>query len=152
MTKPSGGNPVNTGASFKPDRVTSLVKNYHTMNIYTLLLLILVGLMTGAFAGIMGLGGGIILIPALIFIFGFSQHQANGTSLAVMLPPIGLFAAYNYYKAGHVNLKYALILAAAFMIGSYFTSHWATKIPEVTLRKIFSLFLLLVAVKMFFTK
>ena len=69
-----------------------------------------------------------------------------------MLPPIGLFAAYNYYKAGHVNLKYALILAAAFMIGSYFTSHWATKIPEVTLRKIFSLFLLLVAVKMFFTK
>lgn len=69
-----------------------------------------------------------------------------------MLPPIGLFAAWNYYKAGHANLKYALILAVAFMIGSYFTSQWATKIPEVTLRKIFSVFLLLVAIKMFFSK
>ncbi len=123
-----------------------------TMSTYTLLLLIITGLVTGAFAGMMGLGGGLILIPALVFIFGFSQQQANGTSLAVMLPPIGLFAAYNYYKAGHVNLKYALILAAAFMIGSYFTSAWATKIPEATLRRIFSIFLFLVAIRMFFSK
>lgn len=99
------------------------------MSTYTLLLLILTGLVTGAFAGMMGLGGGLIMIPALVFIFGFTQQQANGTSLAVMLPPIGLFAAYNYYKAGQVNLKFALILAATFMIGSYFTSAWATKIP-----------------------
>jgi uncharacterized membrane protein YfcA len=122
------------------------------MSTYTLLLLILTGLVTGAFAGMMGLGGGLIMIPALVFIFGFTQQQANGTSLAVMLPPIGLFAAYNYYKAGQVNLKFALILAATFMIGSYFTSAWATKIPEVTLRKIFSVFLFLVAIKMFFSK
>jgi len=122
------------------------------MSTYTLLLLILTGLVTGAFAGLMGLGGGLILIPALVFIFGFSQQMANGTSLAVMLPPIGMFAAYNYYKAGQVNLKYALILAAAFMIGSYFTSAWAVKIPETTLRKIFSIFLFLVAIRMFFSK
>ncbi len=122
------------------------------MNTYTLLLLILTGLVTGAFAGMMGLGGGLVLIPALIFIFGFSQQQANGTSLAVMLPPIGLFAAWNYYKAGFVNFKYAMILAVAFMIGSYFTSAWATKIPEAVLRKIFSIFLFLVAIRMFFSK
>ena len=122
------------------------------MNITILLLLILTGLVTGAFAGIMGLGGGLIMIPALVFIFGFSQQQANGTSLAVMLPPIGLFAAWNYYKAGYVNLKYALIIAVAFMIGSYFSSAWATKIPELTLRKIFSITLFLLAIKMFFTK
>jgi uncharacterized membrane protein YfcA len=122
------------------------------MNINMLLLLCLVGLVTGAFGGMLGLGGGLILIPALVYIFGFSQHQAVGTSLAVMLPPIGMFAAYNYYKAGQVNIKYALILAIAFMIGSYFTSKIALKIPENALRKVFSIFLVLVAVKMFFTK
>ena len=122
------------------------------MNIYLLLLLVLIGLVTGAFSGVLGLGGGLIIIPALVFIFGFSQHMANGTSLAMMLPPIGIFAAYNYFKADQVNVKYALILAAAFMIGSYFTSKVAVNVPENILRKIFSVFLFLVAVKMFFTK
>ena len=122
------------------------------MDIATLLKLALIGLMTGAFGGILGLGGGVILIPSLIFIMGFTQHQAIGTSLAVMLPPIGLFAAYNFYKAGQVNLKFALILAIAFMIGSYFTSKIAINIPENIIRKIFSVFLIAVAIKMFFTK
>ncbi len=122
------------------------------MNMTTLLLLIAVGLVTGVLGGMLGIGGGLILIPSLVYIFGLSQHQAIGTSLAVMLPPIGLFAAYNYYKAGQVNLKYALILAAAFMIGSYFSSKLAVKIPEHILRKTFSLFLIVVALKMFFSK
>jgi uncharacterized membrane protein YfcA len=122
------------------------------MNITVLLLLIAVGLVTGVLGGMLGIGGGLILIPSLVYIFGFSQHQAIGTSLAIMLPPIGLFAAYNYYKAGQVNLKYALILAAAFMIGSYFSSKLAVKIPENVLRKTFSVFLFLVAIKMFFSK
>jgi uncharacterized protein len=122
------------------------------MNIYLLLLLVLTGLVTGAFSGMLGLGGGLVIIPALIYIFGFSQHMANGTSLAMMLPPIGVFAAYNYFKAGQVNIKYAIILAVAFMVGSYFTSKIAVKIPENILRKIFSVFLLLVAFKMFFSK
>ena len=122
------------------------------MNIYLFLLLVLIGLVTGAFSGMLGLGGGLVIIPALIYIFGFSQHMANGTSLAMMLPPIGVFAAYNYFKAGQVNLKYAIILAVAFMIGSYFTSKIAVKIPENILRKTFSIFLLLVAFKMFFSK
>lgn len=122
------------------------------MDIPTVLKLALIGLMTGAFGGILGLGGGVILIPSLIFIMGFTQHQAIGTSLAVMLPPIGLFAAFNFYKAGQVNLKFALILAIAFMIGSYFTSKIAINIPENIIRKIFSIFLIAVAIKMFFTK
>lgn len=122
------------------------------MNTYTFLILILIGLITGSFAGIFGIGGATILIPALVFFAGFSNQQAIGTSLAVMLPPIGLFAAYNYYKAGHVNISYAIILAIAFMIGSYFTSKIALNIPENTLRKTFSIFLALVAAKMFFSK
>jgi len=122
------------------------------MNIYTLLILLLIGLVTGAFGGMLGIGGGLILIPALVYFVGLNQHEAIGTSLAVMLPPIGLFAAYNFYKAGQVNLKYALILAAAFMIGSYFTSKIAISLPENTIRKIFSIFLVIIALKMFFSK
>ncbi|TSA38241.1 MAG: sulfite exporter TauE/SafE family protein [Porphyromonadaceae bacterium] len=122
------------------------------MDIYSLLKLLLIGLITGAFGGLLGLGGGLILIPSLVYVMGFSQHEAIGTSLAVMLPPIGLFAAYNFYKAGQINIKYALILAGAFMIGSYFTSKVAINIPENAIRKIFSVFLFLIAIKMFFSK
>jgi len=122
------------------------------MNTYTLLILLLIGIITGALGGILGIGGAMILIPSLVYFVGFDQHEAIGTSLAVMLPPIGLFAAYNYYKAGQVNLKYALIIAAAFMVGSYFSSKIALKIPENVIRKGFSIFLVLIALKMFFSK
>lgn len=122
------------------------------MNIYTLLALVIIGLITGALGGMLGIGGGLIMIPSLVYFIGLNQHEAIGTSLAVMLPPIGLFAAYNFYKAGQVNLKYALILAAAFMVGSYFTSKIALEIPENIMRKIFSVFLVIVALKMFFSK
>ncbi|MBP1666059.1 MAG: Sulfite exporter TauE/SafE, partial [Bacteroidetes bacterium] len=81
------------------------------MDLETFLILIVIGLITGAVGGMLGIGGALILIPALVYFMGFSQHEAIGTSLAVMLPPIGLFAAYNYYKAGQVNIKYALIIA-----------------------------------------
>ena len=83
---------------------------------------------------------------------GLGQHQAQGTSLAVMLPPVGIIAAYNYYKAGEVNLKYALILAVAFIVGSYFGSKLALNIPQRMLQKIFALVLLLISVKMLFSK
>jgi len=122
------------------------------MNTYTLLILVLIGLVTGAFGGMLGIGGGLILIPLLVYFLGMDQHEAIGTSLAVMLPPIGFFAAYNYYKEGQVNFKYAMILAAAFMIGSYFSSKMALSIPENLMKKIFSIFLIFVAVKMFFSK
>ncbi len=120
------------------------------MDLLTFLILIVIGLVTGAVGGMLGIGGAIILIPALVYFVGFSQHEAIGTSLAVLLPPIGMFAAYNYYKAGQVNIKYALIIAVAFMIGSYFTSKLALKIPEDIIRKIFGVFLFLIALRMFF--
>ena len=122
------------------------------MSTTTLVLLVFLGLLTGGLAGIMGISGGVILIPALIYIFGFSQQQATGTSLAVLLPPIGFFATYNYYKAGYVNMKYAIIIAVAFMGGSYFSSKFLINMPENAIRKIFSVFLILIAVKMFFQK
>jgi uncharacterized membrane protein YfcA len=122
------------------------------MNTQTLVLLILIGLLAGSLGGLLGIGGGIIMIPAMVYILGMSQHQAVGTSLAVMLPPIGLFAAYNFHKAGYINLKYALIMATAFMVGSFFSSKIAVSLPADTIRKVFSIFLVLVAAKMFFSK
>lgn len=122
------------------------------MTTTSLLLLLALGLLTGTLAGMLGIGGAIVMIPALVFLMGFSQHSAQGTSLAVMLPPIGILAAYNYYKAGHVNLKFALILAAAFIIGSYFGSKIALNVPQQILKKIFGVLLLIVAVRMLFVK
>jgi len=117
-----------------------------------LLLLIGIGILTGVLAGMLGIGGAIIMIPALVFFLGFSQQAAQGTSLAVMLPPIGIIAAYNYYKAGEVNFKYALIIAVAFIIGSYFGSKLALNLPQALLKKIFGVLLLLVAAKMLLSK
>ncbi len=122
------------------------------MSTSLLLILIGIGIVTGAMAGMLGIGGAIIMIPALVYFMGFSQQMAQGTSLAVMLPPIGILAAYNYYKAGQVNIKYALILAAFFLIGSYFGSKWALNIPQATLKRIFGVLLLLVAAKMLIGK
>jgi len=122
------------------------------MTTTSLLPLLAIGLLTGTLAGMLGIGGAIVMIPALVFLMGFSQHSAQGTSLAVMLPPIGILAAYNYYKAGHVNLKFALILAAAFIIGSYFGSKIALNVPQQILKKIFGVLLLIVAVRMLFVK
>jgi uncharacterized membrane protein YfcA len=122
------------------------------MSLSLLLILVAVGIVTGIMAGMLGIGGAIIMVPALVFILGFSQHMAQGTSLAVMLPPIGIIATYNYWKAGEVNLKYALILAVAFLLGSYFGSKFALTIPQNVLKKIFGILLLLVAAKMLLSK
>jgi uncharacterized membrane protein YfcA len=103
-------------------------------------------------AGMLGIGGAIIMIPALVFLLGINQLTAQGTSLAVMLPPIGIIAAYNYYKAGQVNIKYAIILAIFFLVGSYFGSKLALNIPQPLLKKIFGVLLLLVAAKMLLSK
>ena len=117
----------------------------------SILLLIAIGLVAGTLGGMVGLGGGIILIPALILIMKLDQQTAQGTSIAIMLPPIGLFAVYNYYKAGYVNIKYAMIIAAAFMVGGYLGSSIALKISADLMRKIFSILLVVIAIKMFFS-
>jgi uncharacterized protein len=122
------------------------------MSISMLMILIAIGIVTGVMAGMLGIGGAIIMIPALVFFMGFSQQMAQGTSLAVMLPPIGILATYNYYKAGHVDIKFALILAGGFLIGSFFGSKYALTLPQATLKRIFGVLLLLVAAKMLIGK
>lgn len=122
------------------------------MSAATIMIILVIGVITGVMAGMLGIGGGLVVIPALVMIMGMSQQTAQGTSLAMMLPPIGILAAYNYYKAGHVDIKFALLLAVAFIVGSYFGSKLAIKLPQETLKKIFGIFLLLVSIKMLFWK
>jgi uncharacterized protein len=122
------------------------------MKMNEIILLIITGLIAGMLGGMFGVGGGIVVIPALIFIFGMTQHQAQGTSTAFMLLPVGMLAFINYYKAGHINIKYATILAITFFIGSYFGSKMAINISETSLKKIFSIFIILAGIKMFFGK
>jgi hypothetical protein len=118
------------------------------MNISEIALLIVAGILAGIAGGLFGVGGGIIVIPMLIYVFGLTQHEAQGTSLAFLLAPIGILAFMNYYKAGHVNIKYAAILAATFIIGSYFGSKWAIKIPSDIMKKVFAVFMIIVGIKM----
>ncbi len=122
------------------------------MSIQTVFILVIIGLLAGSFSGLVGIGGGVIIIPMLIFFLGLTQHEAQGTSLAIMLPPIGFMAAFQYYKSGHVNLMYALIIAIAFFIGGYFGAKYAVKVPQDILKKIFGVFLLLIALKTIFGK
>jgi len=122
------------------------------MDTVTVLILIIIGMMAGVFGGMFGVGGAIVMIPAMVYFLGVDQHTAQGTSLAVMLPPIGLFAAYNYYKAGQVDIWYAGIIAVSFMLGGYFGSMIALNLPENLMKKIFGIFLLLTALKLIFSK
>ena len=124
------------------------------MSILTLIILLLVGLAAGILSGMVGVGGGIIIVPALVYFVGLSQHAAQGTSLALMLPPIGILAAMNYYKAGMLNIKYALIIAIAFVIGGYLGSKISiTYISEAMMKKVFGIIMLVAAIKLvFFSK
>jgi uncharacterized membrane protein YfcA len=122
------------------------------MTFYIFIVLLMIGLIAGVFSGLMGIGGAIIMIPALIYFLQMDQQSAQGTSIAIMLPPVGLLAAYNYYKAGALNIKYAAIIAVAFFIGGYFGSRFATSLPQESLRKIFAFVLIAIAIRMLWTK
>ncbi|HAW59059.1 MAG TPA: permease [Bacteroidales bacterium] len=122
------------------------------MNLTTILILVAIGISAGILGGFIGIGGGILIIPALVLFLGLSQKEAQGTSLAIMLPPIGLLAAMNYYKAGYINLKYAIIIATAFLIGGYFGSKLAVSINDQVVKKIFAIVLLIVSLKILFEK
>lgn len=112
--------------------------------------LILVGVIAGAISGILGIGGGIIMVPAMVYLLGFTQQQSVATSLAIMLPPVSIFAVINYYKAGFVDVKAALIIMCAFMVGSYISSKVAIGLPEHIVKKCFAVLLFVVGIKMMF--
>lgn len=114
------------------------------------LLAVLIGLGTGIAGGLLGIGGGIIMIPALVLLLGFNQHQALGTTLAAMIPPIGFFAAYEYYKNGHVNVPVAALIALGFIVGGFFGARIAVSIDAELLKRIFGAILLLISLKFLF--
>ncbi|MGD1005717.1 MAG: sulfite exporter TauE/SafE family protein [Ignavibacteriaceae bacterium] len=116
------------------------------------IILLLIGLAAGIFSGVLGIGGGIVIIPLLVYFLGFSQHQAQGTSLGLLLPPVGALAVMNYYKAGFVDIKAALIMVITFLIGSYLSSLFAIQLSETIIKKIFAVFLLAYSIKLFFEK
>ncbi len=122
------------------------------MTITHLILLIVIGIISGLLAGVFGIGGAIVVIPALVFILGMSQHDAQGTSLAFMLPPVGILATWNYWKAGHVDWRIALVLSVTFVVGAYFGSQLSVNISDKMLRRVFGVLMLVMAVKMIFSK
>ena len=122
------------------------------MSTTELITLIIIGLSAGIISGALGVGGAIIIVPALIYFFGMSQHQAQGTSLAILLFPIGLLAFWNYYKSGYVNFKFAVVVMVAFFIGGYLGSLFSVNLPERTLKIAFGILMLLVGIKMIFEK
>jgi hypothetical protein len=113
---------------------------------------LLLGVIAGILSGLLGIGGGLIMVPVLVYIFGFSQHTSQGTSLAVMIPPVGFLAVWKYYQAESVNLTAALILAIGFVLGGLIGGHFAVNLEDLQLRRIFGICMLVVAIKMIFSK
>jgi uncharacterized protein len=120
------------------------------MTSQTIILLLLVGLLAGILSGLVGVGGGIIVVPALIYILGFNQQQAQGTSLGLLLLPVGILAVWNYYKQGAIDIKVVLIMAITFTLGGWLGSKIALNISQAAVKKIFAVFLACVAIKMIF--
>lgn len=123
------------------------------MNIGFIVGLCIIGMVAGMLSGMVGIGGGIIVVPALVFIYGFSQKMAQGTSLAMLLPPIGVLSVLAYHKVGNVRWDAALILILAFLLGSFFGAKIVNRINDQMVKKLFAIFMIVVAVKyLFFDK
>ncbi|MEP7278792.1 MAG: sulfite exporter TauE/SafE family protein [Bacteroidota bacterium] len=120
------------------------------MTIQTVILLGIIGLAAGALSGMIGVGGGIIVVPALVFILGFSQQQAQGTSLGLLLLPVGILAVLNYYRQGYIDIKVVGIMSLTFVLGGWLGSKFALSMPQETVKKVFAMLLLVGAVKMLF--
>jgi uncharacterized membrane protein YfcA len=114
--------------------------------------ILLVGLVVGLVSGVVGIGGGILFVPALVWLLGMNQHKAQGTSLGALLAPVGIFAFYEYYRRGNADIRVAALLAAGFLVGGYFGAVGAQHIPEVWLRRVFALTLIVVGARMWFSR
>lgn len=118
------------------------------MDTTTIFAILVIGFAAGILSGMVGVGGGIIIVPALVFFLGFTQHQAQGTSLGLLLLPVGILAVMNYYKAGNIDLKIVGLMAVTFVAGGYLGSKWSLMLPQETVKKIFAIFLFYTAFKM----
>jgi uncharacterized membrane protein YfcA len=128
------------------------VLNKKPMDPTIIVILLSVGLVAGFLSGLVGIGGGIIIVPVLVYFLGFSQHQAQGTTLFMFLLPIGIFGVLNYHKQGYVDYKTALIICSTFVFGSYFGSKFAISLDQKTIKQIFGVIIILLGCKMLFWK
>jgi|SRR5665647_37776 len=120
------------------------------MELHHFIIIAIIGLAAGLLGGLLGLGGAIIMIPALVMFLGYSQQMAQGTALMMMVLPVGALAAYQYYQNGYVEMKAALIMSVFFFVGGYFGARFATHIPQDLLKKLFAIMLIVIAAKMLF--
>ena len=118
------------------------------MTVNTILILLLIGLTAGFVSGLIGIGGGIVMVPMLVYMLTFDQKTAQGTTLLMFMVPIGIFGVYNYYKAGHVDIKTAAIMAVTFMVGSYFGSKTAISLDTRIVKQIFAVAIILIGIRM----
>ncbi len=118
----------------------------------TLIICLTIGVAAGVMSGLVGIGGGVVVVPALIFLLGFTQQKAQGTTLAMLVPPIGILAAWTYYRQGFVDMKIAGIICLGFLLGGLIGARIATGLPDGMLEKIFAVALLIISLKMFFAR
>jgi hypothetical protein len=124
--------------------------NVKSMTAQLIALIIIIGFAAGMLGGMIGIGGGLIIVPALVYFLSFSQHKAQGTSLGLLILPVAILGVLNYYKKGYVDPKVVGLLALGFVAGSFLGSKWALALPQETLKKVFAVFLLLLSLKMLF--
>jgi len=122
------------------------------MSVNEIIILVVIGLSAGILSGLLGIGGAILIVPALIFFFGMTQHQAQGTSLAILLFPVGLLAFWNYYKEGYVNFRIAILVMLAFFVGGYLGSLLAIQLSARILKIIFGILIIVLGIRLIFTK
>ena len=122
----------------------------HKMSVTTIIILVIIGVAAGILSGLVGVGGGLIIVPALVYFVAFSQKEAQGTSLGILLLPVGILAVMQYYQKGYIDIKVVLIVSAGFLIGGWFGSKMAVALPVGIIKKIFAIFMLITAIKMLF--
>jgi uncharacterized membrane protein YfcA len=120
------------------------------MSWHVIIVLLIIGLAAGILGGLIGVGGGIIIVPSLIYFLGFSQKEAQGTSLGILLLPVGILGVLQFYKAGYVDMRTVWLVSFGFLVGSYFGSKIALSFSQESVRKIFAVLMILIALKMIF--
>ncbi len=133
-------------------QLQDIKKNKRSMDVQIILSLVLIGILAGILSGLVGVGGGVVMVPLLVLLLGFNQHQAQGTSLAVLVVPVTAVAVYTYHKEGFIDWRYVGIIAVFFVVGGYFGSKIAVGLDQKMLKKVFGLILLLIAGKMLLGK
>jgi uncharacterized membrane protein YfcA len=120
------------------------------MSWHVIIVLLLIGLAAGILGGLVGSGGGIIIVPSLIYFLGFTQKEAQGTSLGILLLPVGILGVLQFYKAGYIDMRTVWLVSFGFLVGSYFGSKIALSFSQNTVKKIFAVLMILIALKMLF--